>query len=245
MAKHKNLLIAGSALLILAGALLFLPPSPSHSQGTTPDGFPVRIVNGGTTPVPTSVVGTATVAGTVQSQQSGNWSVALAPETKIGLDPANNTVKVSNAPATAVFTRGVDDSARQVFQAEATITMADGATTGMARFLFANNSQTVPAGKRLVIEDISARGSIPGGYGAAVHVLTRVDTRAARHFLVLNGQGYSPFGVDRVTSNQQVRVYADPGTNVDVVLALDSGIFGGLGTDILTATISGYLVDVP
>jgi hypothetical protein len=269
MVKVKNLLIAASVLVLLAGALALFPPSAGHTQ-TTVDGFPVKVVNVNSTAVPTSAQGTTTVAGTVglaggtkvgidPASNSVNIAntptVNIAPGAKLTLDPASssinigntptvglsataNTVKVSNTATTPAFIRDADD-ARQAFQGEATVTMAAGATTATARVT------TVPAGKRLVIEQITAVGAISlvGGGGIAT-LQTRVDTRLARHFINLNLQAFSAFSSfsARPIASQLARIYADAGSNVDAFVTTDSPVGAG---DVLIVSVSGYLVDIP
>src|SRR5262249_22022069 len=163
---------------------------------------------------------------------------------KIGIDPASNSVNVanpvqiSNTPGSPEFVRNVDDGARQPFQAVAKVVIGDNATSGSAPFLFANNAQTVPAGDPPVLEQISARALLPSGYGAVADIETRVSNRAVPYFLVLNTQGFSPLGFDRVTTSQTSRIYADPGTPVMAVVNLDYGLAPGTGNvEVLTVSI--------
>jgi hypothetical protein len=271
MTRLKSLLIAGGALLFLIGALALLPPTPSHSQ-TPPAGFPVEVVNTTGKAVPTSAQGTTTVAGMValapdstvglasgakvsidlagNTVQLGNSpTVALATNANtvqigntptVGISPDANSVKISNTASSAAFVRDVDEGARQPYQGEATITLADNANVGMATLL------TVPAGKRLVVEQVSARVTVPGGFQAVVFVETRVNNVPARHFLDVNFQPFSPFGLDRVSVTQLMKFYADPGTPVAVAIYMDSGLPPGLGgLQTVVASVSGYFVDVP
>jgi hypothetical protein len=270
MLKVKNLLIAASVLVLLAGALTLFPPSPGHTQTAELDGFPVKVVNGTTAPVPTSVLGTATVSGIVNlangakvgidpANSSVNIAntptVNIAAGSKLTLDPTNssvsiantptvalsataNSVRVSNTATTPAFVRNADD-ARQAFQADATVSVLNGATAASARLT------TVPAGKRLIIEQISAIGAVSlVSAGGIASVQTSVDNKQVRHFINLNLQAFSAFSSfsARPTADQLTRIYADPGTDVDAVVNLDNSV----GTsDVLQVSISGYLVDFP
>jgi len=258
MTKLKNLLLVAGVPAVLIGASTLMPPTPGHSQGAGLDGFPVQIVNQTAFPVPVRTMGATAVAGTIQAQQSGNWnvslgpdaSVALKPGAKVGLDPEANGVKISNTPAAPAFVRSVDEGARQPFQGEAIVRMSDGNTAAAAPVLFANNTQTVPAGKRLVIEQVAARAIMPlspfGGFAGVARIETNVEGRSARHFLPLEASGFNPGGLARSIATVPMRVYADPGTTVSAALSLDSPLFGaGSNLEALVVSISGYFVDVP
>jgi hypothetical protein len=268
MVKHKNLLIAAGVLLVLISAASLIPPTPSHSQGTA-TGFPVEVVNLTGKPVPTSAQGTTTVGGTVQAQQNGNWSVGLATDAQVGIDPESNNVNVANTPnvniantpivglvptanlrinntaATPVLTREVGGNA-QPFQGSASILMSSGATTGNASVPFGNNIFTVPAGKRLAIEQVTVRGHNLGFSAVLVAIETTVGGVTTRFFLPVNGQGFSPIGVDRFAASHQMRIFADPGTQVRFVATVEGGVFANINNvEIVAGSIAGKLEDLP
>jgi hypothetical protein len=129
--------------------------------------------------------------------------------------------------ANTVLNRDVDSPARQPFAHEDYLTIAPGA-------LYVNDSVPVPAGKRLVIEDIevfsantpvdllSLQASSSGG--SAYWHLSNFTT---------NADGY-------VEASRQVRWYADS-YPLTVVVSRQNAI--GSGT--VSVSLSGYLIDVP
>jgi hypothetical protein len=104
---------------------------------------------------------------------------------------------------------------------------------------------TVPSGKLLVIEQVTARCEITSGhrvYGG--WIITRHDaaSNSTEHNLVFSSMG--PLGDgegDTFSSSQNVRLYAAPATQVRVLVA--TSLTQGL--HVCEASISGYLIDQP
>jgi hypothetical protein len=130
----------------------------------------------------------------------------------------------------------VDNPARQPFEVQVVGGFADGAsTTGDIPIT------TVPAGKRLVIEHVSAFGSMlvdqklirasvisPGGkvHHKDIHIQGRKADGSRDYFVV----------------SEAARSYVDPGP-VNCFAERDS--VAGANPDSVTFTISGYFVDCP
>ncbi|HTD17017.1 MAG TPA: hypothetical protein VK673_17675 [Chthoniobacterales bacterium] len=131
----------------------------------------------------------------------------------------------------------VDNAARQPVQFVADLGFADGSSNSFSFFGF-----TVPAGKRLVIETISAEIFVPIGQQVSAQVNTRMDN------------GFSPFVIlpftYKFTNNSEdgyiatiaVRMYSDPGTTPEVTIFRNST--QGLTTQGAVQCF-GYLVDLP
>jgi len=100
-----------------------------------------------------------------------------------------------------------------------------------------NGAFTVPAGKRFVLEHVSAFGSVLPGQFARLYIKTTTDNGTVTHHLASSPQG-SLLGNDAFVINQFTRAYADPGTEVR---------FGISSTAEASAEVSftGYYVDVP
>lgn len=131
--------------------------------------------------------------------------------------------------------RDVDNPARNPFQAAVEITMPNG--TGGE-----NAVVVVPKGKRLVIEYLSGDASLPAGQKCLFSVATFVNgqTTGTWHYLASGPVGkFGPF--DCFRTGQVVRLYADPGTQVQ--LRADRDIPDGKG--VARMSLSGYLVSVP
>ena len=161
----------------------------------------------------------------------GHASAAGPPEP--GLD-----VNVTNT----VSTRGADNPAFQPFQHEGSINFGPGLVGSEATF-------TVPNGKRLVIEFASFWLLLPTGQKPTSNwvgvVNSAVSSNHLKHFVPLVFQGTSVFGgqnSDSFVGSSPVRLYADPGTTVELVVR-STGVGAGNGSAFVS--ISGYLVDVP
>jgi hypothetical protein len=131
-------------------------------------------------------------------------------------------VTVSNTAANPVPNRDQDNPAQQPFQQ---IAQPDTRGTGQTR---AETDFTVPAGKRLVIEYVSA--GIAAGNGSVAVETTAGGNPAAYYFInpaaPVSTRGFFP-----------TRIYADPNTNVSVVVT-------GANTQ-ADVELSGYYVNIP
>ena len=142
-----------------------------------------------------------------------------------------NVINTANAP---VPVRDVENPAHDPIQ------------VGLQKFNPAVPNFTVPTGKRLVIEYVSAQISQTDCDFVRYSVTTTVQGVTQEHlfFLQVVGVGFtSPkiFGL-----SQQTRIYADPNTEVILgrsVDAMDSGC--GFSEPSPDLTISGYLVNAP
>jgi hypothetical protein len=136
---------------------------------------------------------------TVQSQQSGDWSVNI-------------------------------DKTREPFQRSVVFTTPAGFSQFFGEF-------TVPEGKRLVIEQVSAISLPPSGQIVRNYVLiTTVDGALAFHTIPSTFNGFADF-----VGCQQVRVYADGGTLVKLGAARDTST----GSYETVGAVSGYLIPMP
>ena len=99
-----------------------------------------------------------------------------------------------------------------------------------------SESITVPLHKRLVIEYISASlNQYSPGIGGFVDLQTTAGGDTVYYYLTDSITDFSK-------RNQQVRIYADPGTTVTVEAVSSNFSTPGIGSD---TEISGYYVDVP
>ena len=157
---------------------------------------------------------------------------AFAPAAGYGqkTSPTPTSVNVVNTPGV----RDADNPARQPFQAELFLT----GISGSAGFLQVGQ---VPAGKRLVIENISVSGVTPTGQRVFVGLITTLGDFIARHPLLVHAQGTNETGEAEFVISQQVRLYADPGSNLTFYVKRSSTTGQAV---FFYATISGYLVDV-
>src|SRR5438067_1397465 len=122
--------LATAGVLLLIFSLSSLSAAPPDSAGD----HPVTVINHASQPVPTAAQGTTQVNGTVQVTNSP--TVRLAAGTSVSLD---GVVSVRSA---------------EVAQP---VRIAFGALGGNGGNDIVSNVYAVPAGKRLVIEDLSAK----------------------------------------------------------------------------------------
>lgn len=120
--------------------------------------------------------------------------------------PVTGTVSVSNLGNSPLPVRDVDNPARQPFQARLCVlgTPAACAGTGFP------TSVTVPAGKRLVIEQIAGQ-CFPGTTTLAVGLTVTVNSTTVTHLFGITfpvGTGITGY------TNHTTRLYADGGTSV-------------------------------
>ncbi len=174
--------------------------------------------------------------------------VALQGTPNVALDPQHSTVRVASSLIDPLEVRDVSDGVKAVVQASADVTIVDGATDGLAAIY------TVPEGKRLVIEHVSASGSIESQSVPDRNMLFAIETVAGGkskwHALITSKDGAFSVVVSpeefttfvRFTASQPMRIYADPGTKVYFHVSR-SYIYGPTAS--AGMTISGYLADLP
>jgi hypothetical protein len=129
--------------------------------------------------------------------------------------------------------RDVENPARQPFQRELQIAIPAGSNGASETF-------TVPAGKRLVLEYIAATVAVFPGQKGSLRITNTAGGTLASYDLHLEdeGVGFTGFAIFRVS--QQIRIYADPGSTVTVVVGSDGATLPVTIGELVT--LSGYLV---
>jgi len=174
---------------------------------------------------------------TVEAKQKGPWTV--------GIDPTKNGVTIVNSnPLPVSIVSG--PNTRKPFQ----VRLAVGpSSTGIDSTHF-----TIPAGKRLVIENVSAISRIPNGLKAEVNFFTYLDSNGdgvgdsqdiTFHRIALTDQGVFD-GVAISTANHKTLVFGD-GTigGSQFSLALQGRLSGATTAFTqIQVTFSGYIEDL-
>ena len=129
------------------------------------------------------------------------------------------------------------DASKDAFQTTVTLT----ATSGVQM----TGNFIVPAGKRLVIEHVTAGFSVGVGEKAALDMHTSLDGTTRFHFFVTTPQGTftagaSSYDVFRVS--QPTRIYADGGTPVSFISWRNSSTSGFAMVSVVT--VSGTLTNL-
>lgn len=223
MKQFGKILGLGLGFGILAAVLGSIPSRPVIAAG----GAPVMVTN-----IPLPVSGTVGVNNFPVTQSvSGTVGINNFPSTQNVSLGAGSSVNVTNPPGSPLLVRDVDNPGRHRFQVGTTCTAFAGSFACIASF-------AVPANKLLVIETVSADVAVPAGEKVQV-VWTIVQGSSMVAYpspVQLNGTFFTR---DSFSAMFAVRLYADPGTTVNVTLGRnDSTGNGDLG-----AFISGYLVD--
>ena len=200
--------IAVLAVLGIIGAAFNPHPATAQNAGANAQGTaPVTIVS----PLPLPVTGSLSVGGTVAATQSGTWNVGISGTPK---------VEVS---------RNDEDPARAPFQTRLCMAKNSDNCTDNLNF---PTSFVVPAGKRLVIEQISGE-CFPSGAVLAVGITVTTGGATVSH---LFGVQYPIAGTTGYT-NHLTRLYADGGTSV--VPVNNSLVPNLVACDV---ALSGYLI---
>jgi hypothetical protein len=158
---------------------------------------------------------------TVQSQQSGTWDVGItgSPTVTVGNTSANPVPVVASPPSP--------------FQEEVILVFNNGSNS-------ANGGFSVPTGKRLVIEHVSATAALAEGQQLTG---TRIDTLQVGggsqkgHYFVASFQANVPGIGDYYAISQETRLYAIGTVPVNAFRN------GTTGTAQMNISVSGYLVD--
>jgi hypothetical protein len=109
---------------------------------------------------------------------------------------------------------------------------------------------TVPAGKRAVVESISASINVPTGTQVTSAGVIVVGTDPSGQFnqpggmfLVLTKTATNVDGQDFYTGSTTTRMYSEPGTNIQAFMNVSSA--AGSSVPLMNYLINGYLVDAP
>ncbi|HKV56217.1 MAG TPA: hypothetical protein VJN94_16410 [Candidatus Binataceae bacterium] len=140
---------------------------------------------------------------------------------------AGPSVTVINGASNPVPTQDVDNPARQPFAASTTVLTNQFNNSGFGLTL-----TTVPAGKRLVIQFVSAVCE-PTGAGGVVPNPLRLTTSVDNWFAMTPGNT-----TGLAVTSQPTTLYAEPGSNVNLTVFPTTNA----ATVSCDASISGYLI---
>lgn len=215
MRSSKSGRTIGGACAALVGVLVLGAPRIAHAQEGRPAGPDVRVVNTPAQPVPVALGAPVAI-----DTSSPLPVVVPGPVTIDTTTPLQVAVVQTGGPQPIQIT---------LFQPSQT-------NPDINRF-------RVPAGKRLVIEDVSCSAVDADDFLIGLGVRTRVGSVEAFHlcpFAVRVNVG-RPGTTMSYSGARAMRAYADPGTDVVVNFAgTPAATF-----PIFSAVLSGHLVDVP
>src|SRR5262245_51844829 len=162
--------LAKAVSLSTVALAVTLALTPQHTSAAAPASSQVQVVNTSAQPVP--------VNGTVGATQSGAWNVGIN---------GTPTVTIGNAPTAPIPTRNVDEYDRQPFQQSIAVQLMAGEQSDISSTI------TVPAGKRLVIENVAGQVVVPPGQLP----IFLVQTDLPRHVVMAEHIGELNPGKDR------------------------------------------------
>jgi hypothetical protein len=164
----------------------------------------------------------------------------------VGIDPVENIVRLPNTETDPLAVKLVGVPVRRPFQMDVNLEIRPGVNSDSARL-------PIPAGKRLVIEDVSAVTFQPEGQGLMLDFTTPADDGCSFeevHSVVLISHG-SFGGLERSTAHERTMIFADesvqtspgPRSGLDITVILSrAGMVGSAGVRV---TFSGYIEDLP
>jgi hypothetical protein len=144
------------------------------------------------------------------------------------------TVKIITDANHPVFVQDVDNPARQAFQQDISFILPDNFSEVCSPLT------NVPAGKRLVIEYISGKATLPAAEQKmrSFSIRTTINGNLVYHYVVPTATGI----FNEYVAGQQVRLYADANTLPHICVSRGNPNDGVVSVQ---ASISGYLVDMP
>ena len=101
------------------------------------------------------------------------------------------------------------------FQQEIHVGIPAGAGEGFAF------STQIPAGQRLIIENVSVQASLPAGQRPLILIDTTSGGTTIQHVIPVTLQGTFS-GYDEMLASQPMRLYSDPGSYVEISVFLNS-----------------------
>ena len=151
MKRLAKALVVLLGLAVIGSVASLVPQKSATATGSAP----VTVMN--TTPIPVAGSVTATVSGTVAAQQSGSWNVGITgtPNINVGNFPTVQPVSFSNSSSTPLFV-DTDSPARSAASGQCNASYSQ---IGIADCILV----TVPAGKILVVDTLSASANVPSG----------------------------------------------------------------------------------
>ena len=170
--------------------------------------------------------GVATLDVDVAKTRNVNVANTVGVTGTVAVSSGNMTV--ANSPAGPVPVRDVDNPARQPFTFQQDIEIPPNVIGGV--------SFTVPANKRLVIEQVSVRDLEDRAAESEVEAELHTSTggQEFRYYFAATPSVYW-------VASSQVRCYADAETTVFVGVFRDPGVFAAE----VEFNVSGYLVNIP
>lgn len=241
MKRFQNLvlIVVGTTAIVAAGP--YIGSSAAHAtEGALQEATDVRVVNREDEPVP--IFGR--VVAELADRPAGN-PLTVAGEMKVvndRMDPA--MVAVTNSPSVEnpwpiQIVNDHDDPVKVCVETCNPFNGTKHVLVGAGGYEADALIGVVPAGRRLVIENVSARAILSGTqYVTEAYLYTTVNGVTAYHYLTIARIGVN---VSIWQAGAQCKIYADAGTEVGIVVSRS----GGTSDMTLTGTIAGSEMPMP
>jgi len=229
--RYTRLTAPGVAILVLLAACTGrIDPTPSVGAQQPSQ---VVVTNSTAQPVPTTAQGMTTIAGNVGISGTPNVNVANTPTTNalqagswnVGI---NGLVQVGNPATNPVQVQDVGRTARQPFQIARLLFIIAGSTGGVFPV-------PLPAGRLVVIEQISARATLVTGQLITMSITSEFGGPGHSVFVVPKPH---PFAAGIFETTRNVRIYAHANSRFEVAVSLNNAMGGGAEIH-----LHGYSVD--
>jgi hypothetical protein len=218
MRNPKYTLLAGGAYLALIGLFALTSTKTGLTQNGKPQGPDVRVVNTAAEPVPVRLQSTAAPVPVLLQGTSEPVPVHIEGTTQIDA-------------STPLNVHDLDNPALHPVQFRSQIIIDDTEGVG-GETLF-----TVPQGKRLVIEHVSAGAELPPNQRGVLRLQTQESSRGTDHFIPFTQVNL--IDIVHMMAAQPTRIYVNPGAVLAVFFQRD-GNADGRAT--CTVTVTGHLV---
>ncbi len=234
MFKVKNSLIGLVGLVTLMAVATAIAPHLGYgSVGTAAPAPSTQNVNVVNTP-------------TVSAQQTGPWSVGItgtpninvANMPTVGLDPANNSIKVGNDAANPVLVRDIDNPAPNAVRLIAGGSFIDQGSASGAFGTAQFQDFTVPNGKRFIIENVSIFGLVNSDQTVICELHETPDAVGFPLIFI----SLSQVRPNIWQTSQLVRLYVEPLHQIQWTCSRTGG---GVFQTEYKLVVNGYLVSVP
>lgn len=211
--KHYATAALGLSLFVTVVALSL--PQTGHGTAAMPPDKDVKVINTAAEPVPVNVINSQ-----VKVQQSGTWNVGI-----------NGTPTVQIGNAAPITVRDADRPTAQPYQVDGVLTLPEG--FGGENLFF-----MIPAGKILVIENVSAISHVGSDQTMdSFSVMTKLlpENNYRTNYLSDQKREYATQTIHTVS--ESVRLYSENS------FAVRATRLGSSGSVTVRYTVSGHLVD--
>jgi hypothetical protein len=241
--RWKSLLAVSALLALLIASSAF---GQNKSGSSNPSNLQsVLVINGTGAPVPTVAQGTTNVSGSVSLSSGTTVNIGNTPTVTVGNMP---NVNVANTPTVSLVggasvgvTNPLDgqNNPTPLATLDAAQPYEDVCIMAINEFGYgACSFQVIPSGKRLVIQEFDASGTLQAG-ARPIYLYLTTQPGFDHHFAAtFMGTG---FGYDNFVTHQETRLYSLQNSTP----TCSAAVTNPSNSSFYKCYLSGFLVDVP